>query len=83
MISKLIDAWQTRYTEKRGFYMVLKAAAADEGGKEAAITIPSGFIALHCKSKKEAHCTTNELIALNSRLQKASHDCLVLTYQVS
>ena len=72
---------QTRYTEKRGFYLILKSRPTEDSAAET--DMPVGFISLHCKSKKETHCTTHELLALNSRLQSASHDCLVLTYQVS
>ena len=58
----------------------MKPEAPDEAANAG---IPAGFIQLHCKSKKEAHCTSHELMALNSRLQSASHDCLVLTFQAS
>lgn len=74
---------QSRYTEKRGFYLVLKATSAGNSTVQPEIVMPEGFISLHCKSKKETHYTTHELLALNSRLQSASHDCLVLTFQVS
>lgn len=71
---------QTRYTEKRGFYLIIKSGPSGDSAVDTAI--PEGFIPLHCKSKKETHCTTHELVALNSRLQSASQDCLVLTFQV-
>nr|AKI32388.1 DNA mismatch repair protein MSH4 [Watanabea reniformis] len=44
--------------------------------------MPDGFMQLQNKARKEAHCTTHELHALNLRLQDALNDCMVLTYQV-
>jgi len=71
---------QIRYTEKRGFHLVCKAATAEKGVPPP--PLPQGFMALQTKSRVERHCTTAELMALNTRLQSASRDCLVLTFQV-
>ena len=34
------------------------------------------------RGKNAMHCVTHELIALNSRLKDATHDCMLLTQQV-
>jgi hypothetical protein len=70
---------QIKYTEKRGFHLVYKTGNAKNGMPP---SLPPSFMALQTKSRTERHCTTAELMALNTRLQSASKDCLVLTFQV-
>lgn len=73
---------QIRYTAKRGFYMGIKADTKRGADQQAAAAVPKQFIPLQCRGKKETNWTTHELMALNARLQSASHDCLILTFQV-
>lgn len=69
---------QAKYTDKRGFFLALPGAAED--GPQA---VPSTFVVLHSKSRKGVQCTTPELNALNTRLQSAHNNCMILTLQVA
>ena len=78
-VKKLCWVLQIKYTAKRGFYLFIRP---DSNARSEAQTLPSNFIALQSKGTKKADWTTHELMALNARLQSASQDCLVLTFQV-
>ncbi|GMH42445.1 hypothetical protein BSKO_10364 [Bryopsis sp. KO-2023] len=75
-----ISGLKVSYNAKRGFY-ITTAAPGTKTKNGTAKQLPRGFLILEKRGRGVLHCTTHELIALNSRLKDATNDCMVLTQQ--
>ena len=83
-MSAAVTCWfapQIKYTDRQGFHLS-QAAPGTETKQGTAGDLPPGFLQLQSRGRKEVHYTTHELNALNTRLQSAANDCMMLTLQV-
>ena len=84
-VSAAVTCWcalQIKYTDRQGFHLS-QAAPGTETKQGTAGELPPGFLQLQSRGRKEVHYTTHELNALNTRLQSAANDCMILTLQAS
>ena len=82
-LSAAVTCWhvlQIKYTDRQGFHLS-QAAPGTETKKGTAGDLPPRFLQLQSRGRKEVHYTTHELNALNTRLQSAANDCMILTLQ--
>lgn len=68
---------QIKYTDKRGFYLLIPS----QGPEGSEVLQP--FVVVQRKGRLQTQCTTPELQALNTRLQSAHNNCMILTLQAA